>query len=79
MLTLQQHSLLNNLLDTYSFIDLNNCVSTLSKLNLHKVVGHTLISSNKQMSARENVEEWVLLAFLFTIYITHIVYIDHIF
>jgi len=80
MLTGQQHSLLNNLLNTHSFIDLNSCVSTFWKLNPYKVVGYILISSNKQVSARENVEKWVLLVtFLFTIYIIPIVCIDHIF
>jgi len=33
-------------LNTHSFINLNHCGSTLWKLNLYKMVGHTLISSN---------------------------------
>ena len=36
-----------------SLIGLNHCGFTLWKLNPYKMVGHTLISSNKQVSARE--------------------------
>jgi len=51
----------------HSLISLNHCASTLWKLNPHKLVGHTLISSNERVSARESVEKWVLLAFLLKI------------
>jgi len=52
-----EHSLLNTLFNTHSFIGLNHCGSILWKLNLDKMVGHTLISTNKIVSARERVEK----------------------
>jgi len=39
--------------NTHSLIDLNHCGSTLWKSNPHIGGGHTLISSNKRVGARE--------------------------
>lgn len=47
----------------------HHCGSTLWKLKPHKLMGHTLISSNKRVSARESVEKWLLLTFLFFYYV----------
>jgi len=42
-----------------------NVGPALWKWNPHKMVGHTLISPNKRVSARESAQKRVLLAFLF--------------
>lgn len=53
---LRKRIMLATLFSTLSFIGLNHCGSTLWKLNIHKIMGHTLISSNKIMSAKMSVE-----------------------